>query len=438
MEEEQQLSLPSSSSSNVMVELSFEPLMCEAERMNKTLTTLDADWNLKMEHLYTIQKWLGSGLSEMQYCAQIIDVMKEGISVILEDRRSILCKETCATVTRIASHFGLKFEPLATHFIPTLLKNLVVTIKVISESSHACILSLLPIAPSSLPIILQGITEKHPVLRSRCAEYLSCLLSSSPCDFLVQYLEPSPDFNHTIFSVLVAILTDSSADVRSQGKKCYTVLKKKFANQTQQFYSKLDPSVQKRLADEDKAKPVNNVRDFKKMMLQKKRENSEVESIDVLKPSVAVESETMSGVVNISPPSNPTNLLGEIPQSEPVLVVDEVKSNQENVDRLVGSKSKADFSTTTSPLPLSEIAQKRLSSEYCTRSPAKIITITFSPSNTPPATRQLEEIEPSKKVMKKGKKGKENILEHLSYQPGSTPIAVRVKRRGDRRLIHRD
>jgi len=94
----------------------------------------------------------------------------------LEDKRSNLIKEACRTVSTIAMKLDILFEPLAPIFLSALFKLLIITIKVIADSAHNCILSFLPFANSSIPLVVQGISDQHPVLRGKCAEYLLQIL----------------------------------------------------------------------------------------------------------------------------------------------------------------------------------------------------------------------------------------------------------------------
>jgi CLIP-associating protein 1/2 len=79
---------------------------------------------------------------------------------------------------------GDNFDSLSNGFISALFRLLVVTIKVIAESAHKCILSLLPVSSSSIPLITLGIKDKHPFLRARCTEYMYIILESTSTEKL--------------------------------------------------------------------------------------------------------------------------------------------------------------------------------------------------------------------------------------------------------------
>lgn len=69
------------------------------------------------------------------------------------------------------------FESLSPSVLASLFKVLIVTIKVIADSAHECILSFLPYANTGIPIICEGCTNVHPTLRSKCAEYICAILA---------------------------------------------------------------------------------------------------------------------------------------------------------------------------------------------------------------------------------------------------------------------
>eukprot|EP01112_Ceratiomyxa_fruticulosa_P024158 TRINITY_DN9670_c0_g1_i1.p1 TRINITY_DN9670_c0_g1~~TRINITY_DN9670_c0_g1_i1.p1 ORF type:complete len:122 (-),score=21.94 TRINITY_DN9670_c0_g1_i1:114-425(-) len=96
----------------------------------------------------------------------------------------------------------------------------------LGETSHGCVLSILPFAPlSSTPLVLRGMTDKSPLLRCRCVQYLCLLLSSFPSNIFAVHLEPSRHSTHTIFSVLGSVLRDPTPDVRKEAKQCFGILK---------------------------------------------------------------------------------------------------------------------------------------------------------------------------------------------------------------------
>ena len=61
------------------------------------------------------------------------------------------------------------FEPFVDAFLPPLMKNTVVTIAVISQSSHTAIVTILLASPTpkAMPKLLGGLTDRSATLRTR-------------------------------------------------------------------------------------------------------------------------------------------------------------------------------------------------------------------------------------------------------------------------------
>eukprot|EP01113_Clastostelium_recurvatum_P041160 TRINITY_DN6496_c0_g1_i2.p1 TRINITY_DN6496_c0_g1~~TRINITY_DN6496_c0_g1_i2.p1 ORF type:complete len:519 (+),score=137.98 TRINITY_DN6496_c0_g1_i2:31-1557(+) len=304
-----------------------------------TFTSPDVDWSLKMKGLASVQSWLSGGIRDIGAALFILDSLKEGLARMLEDPRSALCKEVCATIVLAGSLLGAQFEPVACFLVPTLLKLLVITIKVIKESAHMCLSAILPHTISSLPYIIQGVSDKHPALRARCAEYFSSLLFITPSDLLAPYIilinaqsplpfSPSKQGAASTepigFTCVRSILADPSADVRVYGKKCYASLKDKFPVEAQQFFSSLDPVLQKRVSeDAAKSKPAAPSGGLKKFMMNKRPPGNMDVCIDIKEPrsspvrpeaaSVGVEAPLMEGVAHKSRAPSPATLADGLP-----------------------------------------------------------------------------------------------------------------------------
>jgi hypothetical protein len=71
-----------------------------------------------------------------------------------------MCTEICTTITETANILQERFEPLTGPLLSSLLKLVVVTVKIIAEAAHKCILSFVKYVDSSIPLVAQG---KPPV-----------------------------------------------------------------------------------------------------------------------------------------------------------------------------------------------------------------------------------------------------------------------------------
>jgi hypothetical protein len=88
---------------------------------------------------------------------------KDHIADALGDLRSVLVKEACTTVSMLAEMLGNSLAPLADAWLPVLLRQIPVTILVISEASHHCLRSFFKHVHSArmIPRIVEGCKAKQ-------------------------------------------------------------------------------------------------------------------------------------------------------------------------------------------------------------------------------------------------------------------------------------
>ena len=74
------------------------------------------------------------------------------------------------------------FEPFAEVYVPILLKGTVVTIQVISQSSHACLHAVMLCATpvKCLPKLLSSLTDRSSIIRKNAMECILLLLDTLP------------------------------------------------------------------------------------------------------------------------------------------------------------------------------------------------------------------------------------------------------------------
>jgi hypothetical protein len=149
--------------------------------------------------------------------------------------RSSVVKDITALVSHIALMMGDDFEPLADYFLPVLLKNTYVTKKVISDSSHDCIKTIIVHTRINKCIseLVQCLSSKkrystqnysnfsHKVLRQRSIEYICLLLESKTTKYLDAHI---PLFEKSIKDTL-------DFDNKEAGKKTFFEFQKHFPEQ---------------------------------------------------------------------------------------------------------------------------------------------------------------------------------------------------------------
>ena len=109
------------------------------------------------------------GAAELDSFVPQLRTLVKGLCSSASDLRSSLVKESCALFEMLARSLREAFEPFAETFVPVLLKNTYVTIQVISQTSNACIRSIIfHVVPlKCLPKLVAGMTDKNSTVR-RC------------------------------------------------------------------------------------------------------------------------------------------------------------------------------------------------------------------------------------------------------------------------------
>ncbi len=160
------------------------------ERMQLLETTLSdrsSDWSHRvraLKDLYTIIKnsvdtfGRETGRGDSRACVLFLKILP-GICAQLQDKRSSLVKEVCATINEIAHTLGDSFEPAAAKLVPALLPLTFVTVRVISvaawESLHVVSERIRPAL--LLPELEKGLAgAPFPCLTSTTVQILTGLL----------------------------------------------------------------------------------------------------------------------------------------------------------------------------------------------------------------------------------------------------------------------
>jgi len=140
----------------------------------------NSDWKQRIANLVALQRLLLDDCTLTRNTIAIL--LKEKISHCLcrqlEDRRSAVPKAACETVSTIARRLQFAFDPLAAHLLPTLLRLLAFSVHVIADSAFRCVRSFVSLCTyHSLPILLKGTCDPHPIVRCRCAQFIADILT---------------------------------------------------------------------------------------------------------------------------------------------------------------------------------------------------------------------------------------------------------------------
>ena len=151
------------------------------------LKDVSQNWNERSRLMTLLEEAIRSkNLTAIPMWWKEAEKLKRCIKAQLEDLRSSIVVQACKLVICMAQAVGKKekFADLFIYLLPTLLKKLFVTIKVMSSSCDDCIKAVLKhahnFAPLVIPELLYHATkDAHAIVRQRCAEYTAQILIQS-------------------------------------------------------------------------------------------------------------------------------------------------------------------------------------------------------------------------------------------------------------------
>ena len=213
------------------------------------------EWSVRQTALRRLQALVLGGAADFQVFADQLRGILDLLVTQSSELRSSLVKDTCKLVELLVAHMRDSFEPFVDVFLPALLKNTVVTIAVISCSSHHAILNVLSQVPTikCLERLLAGLSSRSSTMRTRCAEYLSLLFERMP---VCPESERNPLQRHvdTVCAALRAALSDSNSEARAYARACYWQLQRHAPARCQRLLGTLDRPMQRLIYEEQPPK----------------------------------------------------------------------------------------------------------------------------------------------------------------------------------------
>jgi CLIP-associating protein 1/2 len=199
------------------------------------------EWTCRLAAVRKLQGLVLGGAAELDSFAPQLRTLVKGLCSSASDLRSSLVKESCALFELLARTLREAFEPFAETFVPVLLKNTYVTIQVISQTSNACIRSIIfHVVPlKCLPKLVAGMTDKNSTVRSRSVEYAQLLLTHVPA---VPEGERCPleRYADALTTALKMTLADALADARAGARSCFWTLNAHFPSRCAKLLASLD------------------------------------------------------------------------------------------------------------------------------------------------------------------------------------------------------
>ena len=169
------------------------------------------------------------------------------LSYQLADLRSQIVRVVCGVLGEVGREHGRAVAPLVVGVMPQLLKNLYVSVKAISASSHETALELASIAPTDklLSCLLANAADSHHQTRRGAAECLAVVMRSRDAPL------SAAQVNNLLKSLLVST-ADADPTVRGAAAKLFWLVHGAAPAKAEEMMGKASASTQKMLK---RAKP---------------------------------------------------------------------------------------------------------------------------------------------------------------------------------------
>ena len=169
----------------------YDARQLEAE-MTKIAGTLrdttSSGWSERLAALRRLCALVMGGCVHFDNFPSLLRGLRDPLAAQVCDLRSAIVREVCTALALLGRTLaasgggagGAEFESHLPVLLPSLFKNLTVSIQVIKESANECVRALMisapQLGPRALSKVLEGSASASAVLRLRCVEYLLLLL----------------------------------------------------------------------------------------------------------------------------------------------------------------------------------------------------------------------------------------------------------------------
>lgn len=230
----------------VSLELGDIPsIHCSGRDISKELEALlrsfeeKSDWKRRLGALKRLQ---GLVLGSSEVLRPLLPRCREALLNQVQDLRSALVREACATLQLMACTFRGDFEFFAVPALPVLLKSTSVTILIIAESCNQCATALVRECRTSrlLQALLDHCRVKNGTQRCRAMQLLLVSLQQYSSSILERH-------SSSIEKVLKESLEDSQPGVRTAARHCFWAFEEEFQDRAKRFMACLDAVRQRQL-----------------------------------------------------------------------------------------------------------------------------------------------------------------------------------------------
>eukprot|EP00929_Paragymnodinium_shiwhaense_P106665 TRINITY_DN72264_c0_g1_i1.p1 TRINITY_DN72264_c0_g1~~TRINITY_DN72264_c0_g1_i1.p1 ORF type:complete len:1152 (-),score=267.71 TRINITY_DN72264_c0_g1_i1:121-3576(-) len=224
--------------------LSDAALAREVDVLQNALLDLKGDWSKRLAALKRLQG-LVLGSAHLQNFQEQIYRLQDVLLSQVQDLRSALCREACSVLYSLAQTMGPELEQLAVVALPALFRLTAVSIQVIAESGHQCIVAIVQqsLTPRVLATLLEQADSKSRQQRLRAAQAVHAALRLDALSIWKSQVDALEAHLHSL-------LEDAQADVRAEARQCFWSFRQLFPDRAAKFYKRLEYAKQRLLEAE--------------------------------------------------------------------------------------------------------------------------------------------------------------------------------------------
>ena len=251
--ERELLSQPEPNAILFAVSLKPKPIYSEREfevEMKKITSTLKDDrtaqWNLRVMAMQNLCCYVAGGALQLNNFDTLISTIRDPLCNQIQDLRSAVVKEACATVcylARVLRQSCPAWLAVCEELIYSLFKQIIKSHTVIfSESANSTIRCILRYSPSNryVPKICSAAYDRSNQLRVRIGEYILLLLHRFDNSIIERY---APSIEESIET----LVNDKNEETRSIARSCFWAYYNLFSTRGTRILNNFNSAVQRTL-----------------------------------------------------------------------------------------------------------------------------------------------------------------------------------------------
>jgi len=211
----------------------------------KLLPQLDVknDWDSRIKAMLQLEGMVLGGAAQLNNFLDELRNLKDAVTEQLNDRRSAVSRVACHLLAELAISLGNKFEPLAVHFLPFMMKVSVISVQVMADAANEAMATVVQHCRAKgavVQILSAVISERNKVMRTNCSKLLLLMLEVWDRKTFERHLD-------LVEKSISAAVQDAQADVRTNGRLCYGAYAQACPDRVTNYLKKLQPALREKM-----------------------------------------------------------------------------------------------------------------------------------------------------------------------------------------------